>query len=283
MVQPKAVGGTSQLQSTQQYMPVTMVEQNGRQMLAAVQAQAWPSRQMTLAVPSWQQLAASTQATSEGLLQPLFASANESDWHNSLFVDSSGNIRLPEQTVFPVVYDRSALVANHVATLSSDAALLQSQRSYAAATSSSKRSTKYSQYTSQSINSVAQSASNNPPPAHLSSHIYNDVRYIKKEAAQHSPVKKRIKESKEQFAVPENYLSSASQSPLEQPKHLPSFNTSLFIAGNNNLNNSSSHVTEVITISDSEDDSPPAHEQVWFIFKKSWILGYLSILYSMYL
>jgi len=193
----------------------------------------------------------------------LFASANENEWHHSLLVDSSGNIRLPEQTVFPVVYDRSALVANHVATLSSDAALLQSQRSYSSTTGSSKRSTKYNQYNSQSHSSTSQ----NPPPAHLSSHIYNEIRYIKKETNQHSPVKKRIKESKEHFAVPENYLSSASQSPLEQPKHLPSFNSSLFVSGSSNARNASL-IPEIITISDSEDDSPPAQDQVTNIFRR---------------
>ena len=73
VVQPQAgAGGQLQpppqgFQPPQQYVPVTMVEQNGRQIMAAVQAATWPTRQqLALAVPSWQQL------TTAGTFDQLF-------------------------------------------------------------------------------------------------------------------------------------------------------------------------------------------------------------------
>lgn len=146
------------LSSQQQYVPVTMVEQNGRQMLAAVQA-SWPTantRQMTL-VPSWHQLsaaapsAAQSAATADNLLQPLFAAAaSDAEWRRPLIVDSAGGIRLTtdQQAIFPaVVYDRVAAAASN------------SSRSSGYVSSSSKRSTKLS--------------NTNPPPAHSNSHCYS--------------------------------------------------------------------------------------------------------------
>ncbi|KAF7994708.1 hypothetical protein HCN44_004180 [Aphidius gifuensis] len=91
----------------QQYatVPVSMVE-SGRQMLLtnAVQT-SWPggSRQMATIVPSWQQL----PPQHASIQQPLLSDAG--DWGRPLIVDSSTIIQRP---VFPVteVYNTSALV-----------------------------------------------------------------------------------------------------------------------------------------------------------------------------
>jgi hypothetical protein len=220
VVQPQGGGGgqlqppPQGLQPQQQYVPVTMVEQNGRQIMAAVQAASWPTRQMALAVPSWQQLTAAANgpsaaaaavaaAAADNILQPLFAAAAEADWRRPLIVDSSGSLRLQEQAVFPV-YDRATMAATSVAAAvaanSREAALVaqqqqqqqQQQRQYNTNVSSgSKRSTKPSQLTLHNINNSMGGGgningmgnlSNNPPPAHINTHLYSSaMRYVQNE------------------------------------------------------------------------------------------------------
>ena len=174
-----------------QYVPVTMVEQNGRQMLAAVQT-AWPgsTRQMAL-VPSWQQLANPANAAEANLLQPLFAAAaSEADWRRPLIVDSSGGLRLQAEqaaAVFPaVVYERAAVAA------SANAAAAASRGNY------SKRSNKSQSSTVTSSGGGGGGSGLNPPPAHSNSYSGAVRNYnVKKEPSQLSPVKKRIKETKD--------------------------------------------------------------------------------------
>ena len=153
-----------------QYVPVTMVEQNGRQMLAAVQA-SWPgsTRHMAL-VPSWQQLANPASAAEANLLQPLFAAAaSEADWRHPLIVDSSGGLRLQAEqaaAVFPaVVYERAAVAAS----------------STSRSGNYSKRSSKASSTAPAPQNQVSQNL--NPPPAHSNSYA-STVRSVKKEPSQ---------------------------------------------------------------------------------------------------
>ena len=160
-------------------------------MLAAVQT-AWPgsTRQMAL-VPSWQQLANPANAAEANLLQPLFAAAaSEADWRRPLIVDSSGGLRLQAEqaaAVFPaVVYERAAVAA------SANAAAAASRGNY------SKRSNK-SQSSTVTSSGGGGGSGLNPPPAHSNSYSgavrnYNNV---KKEPSQLSPVKKRIKETKD--------------------------------------------------------------------------------------
>ena len=265
VVQPQGGGGgqlqpqPQGLQPQQQYVPVTMVEQNGRQIMAAVQAASWPTRQMALAVPSWQQLTAAANgpsaavaavaaaAAADNILQPLFAAAAEADWRRPLIVDSTGNLRLQEQAVFPV-YDRATMAATSAAVAaanSREAALVaqQQQRNYTAVSSGSKRSTKPSQLTLH--NMANNSMANNPPPAHINTHLYNSaMRYVKKEPTQLSPVKKRIKENKDHYAFADVSYSSASHSPLDHQSQYYASNVS-----RDNLSNA-------IVIS---DDTPPLH------------------------
>ena len=217
-------------QPAQQYVPVTMVEQNGRQMLAAVQA-SWPAsnRQMTL-VPSWPQLsqpsAPSAAAAADNILQPLFAAAASEDWRRPLIVD--GGLRLQDQAVFPaVVYDRVA------------AAAAASSRSY----QGSKRSTKNS------------NNNGNPPPAHSGNPGYSS--FVKKEQTQLSPVKKRIKENKD------HYYDTYQRSPPEVYRGLRGRNGAITIhdtpplAHSGQKQSASRKVPEVITISDSDDEDAP--------------------------
>jgi transcriptional regulator of acetoin/glycerol metabolism len=204
-----------------------MVEQNGRQIMAAVQAASWPTRQMALAVPSWQQLTASSAAVAaaaaDNILQPLFAAAAEADWRHPLIVDSSGGLCLQEQSVFSV-YDRATVAATSAAAAaaasSREAAVLaqqqQHQRTGYSMSGASKRSSKPSPLTLHNVNIKAGPSGSNvhPPPAHSSNQAYaSSSEYVKKEPSQLSPVKKRIKEAKEQYS---NY-SSVSQSPAEHP------------------------------------------------------------------
>lgn len=83
----------------QQYVPVSMVEPSGRQMLA-VQT-SWPtsSRQMTTIVPSWQSIPAQ-HAT---IQQPL---SDLTEWGRPLLVDSSALIQDQRPVAFTTeVYD----------------------------------------------------------------------------------------------------------------------------------------------------------------------------------
>jgi homeodomain interacting protein kinase len=102
----------------QQYVPVSMVEQSGRQVLLATQGPGcWPgNRQMTL-VPSWQQLAPNHQHSSALQQQPataLLQAADASDWGRHLLVDQSGGVHQDQRSIFPVdlpdVYDTVSVV-----------------------------------------------------------------------------------------------------------------------------------------------------------------------------
>jgi homeodomain interacting protein kinase len=102
----------TQVAGTQQYVPVSVVEQNGRQMLltnAAVQS-GWPTnRQMFAAVPTtWQQF---STAAGGRMQQPTAAVLSDSDaWSRSLVLERTAI--LPDQTAVlpmefhdPSVYD----------------------------------------------------------------------------------------------------------------------------------------------------------------------------------
>eukprot|EP00092_Neocalanus_flemingeri_P056139 GFUD01066483.1.p1 GENE.GFUD01066483.1~~GFUD01066483.1.p1 ORF type:complete len:1158 (-),score=323.90 GFUD01066483.1:3708-7181(-) len=177
-----AVGG-----GLQQYVPVTMVEQGGRLMVGASWA-APSGRQMTL-VPSWQQLPHHHQAAQLQTQPPhgtLLVPAEAADWRRPLLADtnSAQSIRIAQDQVFPVVYDRN----------------LGREARSGSYSSGSKRSTQHK------------------PMAGLTSsnsgtHNQTNQRFVKKETAvtQLSPVKKRIKENKDHYIVAENYPGSHSR------------------------------------------------------------------------
>ena len=116
---------------------------------------------------------------------------------------------------------------------------------------------------------------NNPPPAHINTHLYTSaMRYVKKEPTQLSPVKKRIKENKDHYVFADSNYSSASHSPLEHhSQHYAnnvardSLNNAIIINDDTpplqHSRNAAHHVVpEVITIFDSDDDTPPAEDHV---------------------
>ena len=155
-----AVGG-----GLQQYVPVTMVEQGGRLMVGATWAAAAPSARQMALVPSWQQLPGHHQT------QPppgtLLVSAE--DWRHG-----GGSIRLAQDQVFPVVYDRAG---RDVRT-----------NSYS---SGSKRSTQHKTGAQATATSSA---------GHSGTTNSQRQRECKKETVtQLSPVKKRIKENKDHY------------------------------------------------------------------------------------
>ncbi|XP_044734949.1 homeodomain-interacting protein kinase 2 isoform X2 [Chrysoperla carnea] len=158
-------------QQQQQYVPVSVVEPGGRQMLLtnAVQT-SWPaSRQMAI-VPSWNQIPAQHAAMQQSLL------SEAGDWGRPLIVDSSGILQ-EQRPVFPVdvpteVYNTG--IVEH--------------SSGAWSTTSGKRTSKNSHHL------IQQSAPHHNHHSHLmvpSHHRQSE----KKEPTQLSPVKKRVKES----------------------------------------------------------------------------------------
>ena len=154
-----AVGG-----GLQQYVPVTMVEQGGRLMVGATWAAAAPSARQMALVPSWQQLPGHHQT------QPppgtLLVSAE--DWRHG-----GGGIRLAQDQVFPVVYDRAGRDVR--------------ASSYS---SGSKRSTQHKAGAQATTTSAGHSGTSSS----------QRQRECKKETVtQLSPVKKRIKENKDHY------------------------------------------------------------------------------------
>ena len=216
-----AVGGPG----LQQYVPVTMVEQGGRLMVGATWA-APSGRQMTL-VPSYmQQLpvphpghALAQQPPPGTLLVPA-----EADWRRPLLDSAAAaaqGLRIAQDQMFPVVYDRQSREAR--------------SGSYS---SGSKRSTGYKPQ-QQAPPPISHSTSSNSSSA--------QQRVVKKETAvsQLSPVKKRIKENKDHYIVADKYPGTTRPGSWEKG------------ANSNLATPSSSRPTEVITISDSEDEDKP--------------------------
>ncbi|KYN15433.1 Homeodomain-interacting protein kinase 2 [Trachymyrmex cornetzi] len=211
----------------QQYaaVPVSMVE-TGRQMLLtnAVQT-SWPggSRQMAAIVPSWQQL------PPQHIQQPLLSDTG--DWGRPLIVDSSAILQ-DQRPVFPVteVYNASALVEH------------PSQ-------SWGKRTvTKHHQH-------------------HVTVPQQTQHRHEhKKETQQLSPVKKRVKESTPPSSMRRHSPSSHWQEQPVQSHHHGSKHSSSHNVEHHpvasvrqqtiTIDDTPSPAVSVITISDSEDETP---------------------------
>ena len=177
---------------------------------------------MTL-VPSWQQLANPANAAEANLLQPLFAAAaSDADWRRPLIVDSSGGLRLQAEqaaAVFPaVVYERAAVAAS----------ASRGSSSY------NKRSSKASSTATSAVVGPPPAHGpimTNPPPAHSNSYSTSstvrnsyhsgggngNMTNVKKEPSQLSPVKKRIKETKDHT----HYELYRQQQQEQQQQHSP--------------------------------------------------------------
>jgi len=182
-----AVGG-----GLQQYVPVTMVEQGGRLMVGASWA-APSGRQMTL-VPSWQQLPHHHQAAQLQTQAPhgtLLVPAEAADWRRPLLADNSAqSIRIAQDQVFPVVYDRN----------------INREVRSGSYSSGSKRSTQHKQVAGHTASTTG-------------AHNQASQRFVKKETAvtQLSPVKKRIKENKDHYIVADNYSSGSRPVSWDKP------------------------------------------------------------------
>lgn len=220
--------------STQQYVPVSMVEQNGRQMLLtnAVQTSWPPAANRQMFVPSWQQI--HTQRAQ--LQQPVLPDGLQTDtWRRSLLVD--GATLLSEQpTVFPVelaetasaVYEqlreaRGAQI-NTVVPQQSLTSSIQQPWGVVAATAAAPPSHSYVRHQSQAPTIATANVPNNvmgtvsaATQASLSSSKRTQTikqRSEKKEtASQLSPVKKRVKEG----TPPNGELPVSSCSTLQVP------------------------------------------------------------------
>ncbi|XP_065206382.1 homeodomain-interacting protein kinase 2 isoform X3 [Planococcus citri] len=232
---------SQQVAAQQQYVPVSMVEPSGRQMLA-VQT-SWPtsSRQMTAIVPSWQGIP--TQHAT--IQQPL---SELTDWGRPLLVDSSALIQDQRPVAFTTeVYD----------------GLVESP--------STIRSTAWEKRSS----GVSKSSQHLAPPSSIPHHHHHHYhhhltvpRNSDKKDTQLSPVKKRVKEG-----TPPNECISGRRN---RGSPVISSNLNHHWQHSNSNGNSSSHLNTipnrqqtitindtpspsvtVITISDSEDDVAP--------------------------
>merc|ERR1712142_164703 len=149
-------------------------------------------RQMTL-VPSWQQLPHHHQAAQLPAQPPhgtLLVPAEAADWRRPLLADNSAqSIRIAQEQVFPVVYDRREVRSG----------------SYS---SGSKRSTHKQQGAGHSTTTGG------------AGHNQGNQRFVKKETAvtQLSPVKKRIKENKDHYIVTDNYTAGTHSRPVSWDK-----------------------------------------------------------------
>ncbi|KAJ8984613.1 hypothetical protein NQ317_006075 [Molorchus minor] len=173
----------------QQYVPVSVVEPAGRQMLLtnAVQT-SWPTnRQQMAIVPSWQQLPPQHAAIQQPLL-------SEAEWGRPLIVDSSAILQ-DQRPVFPV--DVAAEVYNP--------AIVEH-----ANTSWGKRSSK--------THHAQQSLHHNHH--HLMVPTHHRSQHDKKEQTQLSPVKKRVKEG----TPPSEQINYAGSSGSSRRNHSPNVN-----------------------------------------------------------
>ncbi|GJQ65433.1 hipk [Trypoxylus dichotomus] len=227
----------------QQYVPVSVVEPSGRQMLLtnAVQT-SWPANRQMAIVPSWQQIPTQHAAIQQPLL-------SEAEWGRPLLVDSSAILQ-EQRPVFPVdvtteVYNPT--IVDHTG----------------ASWTSSKRSSKN--------HHVQQSSSHHSH--HLMVPTHHRSQHDKKEQTQLSPVKKRVKEStppSEQINgysnsarrnhTPNNHHGSWQHAHHSQGKHLQVHGQSNQVVHNGRqhtitINDTPSPAVSVITISDSEDET----------------------------
>ncbi|KAG8229821.1 hypothetical protein J437_LFUL008189 [Ladona fulva] len=241
-IQPPII--SQQVAAQQQYVPVSMVEQSGRQMLLtnAVQT-SWPTnRQMTIVPPSWQQLPPQHAA----IQQPLLSDASE--WGRPLIVDS-GTILQEQRPVFPVdvpqVYDS---VVEH---------------------SSGQGSWSNPKRPSKNHGAVPPSVSHLAVP-HVACNTISS-RSEKKETTQLSPVKKRVKEGtppSEATIYSRNRNTPTAHGHWHHQNSLPvaditinpkqdhHANTTTTRQQTITIHDTPSPAVSVITISDSEDESP---------------------------
>ncbi|XP_050297644.1 homeodomain-interacting protein kinase 2 isoform X4 [Anthonomus grandis grandis] len=245
----------------QQYVPVSVVEPTGRQMLLtnAVQT-SWPAnRQQMAIVPSWQQLPPQHAAIQQPIL-------SEAEWGRPLLVDSSAILQRP---VFPV----------DVATEVYNPAIVEHSGSWG----TSKRSSR---------NHHSQQTAPHHSHHHLMVPTLHRSQHDKKEQTQLSPVKKRVKEG---TPPSEQLYTSSRRNPssgntgwpqsghhqvTSQDHHTQTYN-SHHHHGNNGghhhhhhhqhngknqhtitINDTPSPAVSVITISDSEDEGLPGKKTV---------------------
>ncbi|XP_066152943.1 homeodomain-interacting protein kinase 2 isoform X3 [Euwallacea fornicatus] len=235
----------------QQYVPVSVVEPTGRQMLLtnAVQT-SWPTnRQQMAIVPSWQQLPPQHAAIQQPLL-------SEAEWGRPLLVDSS-TILQEQRPMFPV----------DVATEVYNPAIVEHSGSW----STSKRSSR---------NHHSQQMAPHHSHHHLMVPPHHRSQHDKKEQTQLSPVKKRVKEgtppSEQSYGSSRrnhgssgsNWQHSSHHQVTSQDHHTQTYNThhhhTSHHHGNSNknqhtitINDTPSPAVSVITISDSEDEGLP--------------------------
>ena len=271
----------TQVAGTQQYVPVSVVEQNGRQMLltnAAVQS-GWPTnRQMFAAVPTWQQF--STTAGGR-IQQPTAAVLSDTDaWNRSLVLERTA--LLPEQTaVLPMEFHDPSLYDH----LRNERNLIQQQTTafsgvgppWGVVTCGQPSSAHQSaHYASQPQNLVP--AHNATILAAISSSKRNTAASVQTKAVkakEHlSPVKKRVKESsppkwqdsmlgrhvESGYGGSINLCTSNNNSPIiDENKNLQKSalvrNASLKTHQTITIEDTPSPAVSVITISDSEDSS----------------------------
>ena len=271
-----------QVAGTQQYVPVSVVEQNGRQMLltnaAAVQSSWAPNRQMFAAVPTWQQFSTTTGGR---LQQPTAAVLSESDaWSRQLMLDRTAI--LPEQTAVLPMEFHDPSVYEH---LRSDRNLIQQQTTAFSGVGGPwgvmtcgqpSNAHQSSHYASQQQNLVP--AHNATILAAISSSKRNTAASIQTKAVkakEHlSPVKKRVKESsppkwqdtmlgrhvESGYGGSINLCTSSNNSPaMDENKNLQKSalmrNASLKTHQTITIEDTPSPAVSVITISDSEDSN----------------------------
>ncbi|XP_065159459.1 homeodomain-interacting protein kinase 2 isoform X3 [Atheta coriaria] len=207
----------------QQYVPVSVVEPSGRQMLLtnAVQT-SWPTNRQMAIVPSWQQIPTHQTAIQQPML-------SEADWTRPLLVESSAILQ-EQRPVFPV--DVSADVYNQAIVEHSGSTWTSSKRS---------------------------SKNHHMSSGHHSHHLmvpsHHRSQHDKKEQTQLSPVKKRVKESTpphdNSYRNRNSHVSSHNWNHQQvQTKQEPSSTRQHTIL----INDTPSPAVSIITISDSEDD-----------------------------
>ncbi|XP_031782290.1 homeodomain-interacting protein kinase 2 isoform X7 [Nasonia vitripennis] len=256
IISQQAVAAAAAAAQQQYAVPVSMVE-TGRQMLLtnAVQT-SWPggSRQMAAIVPSWQQLPPQHAA----IQQPLLSDAG--DWGRPLIVDSSAILQ-DQRPVFPVteVYNTSALVDHAPPQNWGKRSVSKHHQHHLSVPQQSQHRTHEHKKEQQQLSPVKKRVKESTPPSNVrrqqQQHSPPPVQASSSSAWQTQPISQSSLSLSHHHSTTKHHQHQQpqQQQQQQQPEHQQ---VSYVRQQTITIHDTPSPAVSVITISDSEDETP---------------------------